>query len=254
MFVMNDCNPGTIPHLYSQQGLAGKTVNWVGTDNPNNATANWNNPDTRARMQQSGWNDTTVIEYKFNQQCFRTDEFDQSSRILVLGCSFTIGVGLHLDQTWPSQFGKLIGKPTWNLATGSANIDTCYRILKHYLPYLNVSTVIMCEPENDRFEIWTNKNGVDIVTTIVNSAQNQLNGYTDLWYSSIKNSTIQYEKTLEAMHNICDRAGVKFLHFHRHDASKKYYGHTPDESRCLKHLGPNSQRLIAQYARDILLS
>ncbi len=251
---MNDCNPGIIPHLYSQQGLAGRTVNWIGTDTEPNADANWHNPDTKERMILSGWNDTTVIEYKFNQQCFRTDEFDQTPRIMILGCSFTVGVGLHLDQTWPSQFSILTGKPTWNLAAGSANIDTCYRILKHYLPQLNVKTVMMCKPDDDRFEIWHNKNGVDTVSTIVNSTQNDLNGYTKIWYSSDKNSKIQYKKTLEAMHNICDRVGVKFLHFRRDDASEKYWDHVPDESRCLKHHGPKSQGLIAQYAKDIFLS
>jgi len=250
---MNDCDPGIIPHLYSQQGLAGKMVNWLGTDRQDNAIKNWNDPETNARMQQSGWDDTTVIEYKFNQQCFRTDEFDQSPRILVLGCSFTIGVGLHLDQIWPSQFSRLTGEPTWNLATGSANIDTCYRVLKHYLPYLNVSTVIMCSPDDDRFELWTKKDNMDVVETIVNSTQHPLDGYTKIWYSSDKNSKIQYEKTFEAMQNICDRAGVKFLHFHRYDASGKYWDHVPDESRCLRHLGPRSQGLIAQYAKDLFL-
>jgi hypothetical protein len=253
MFAMNDCDPGIIPHLYSQYGLAGKTVNWIGTDDPTNAITNWNNPDTRARMQQSGWNNTTVIEYNFNQHCFRTDEFDQSPRVMILGCSFTVGVGLHLDQTWPSQFNILTGKPTWNLATGSASIDTCYRVLKHYLPHLNVKTVIMCEPDRDRYEMWVNRNGQESVVSAVNPAQRNTE-YCKDWFSSDKNATIQYEKTIEAMNYICNTAGVKFLHFHRYDASKKYYGHTSDESRCLSHLGPKSQGLIARYAKDIFLS
>jgi hypothetical protein len=65
---------------------------------------------------------------------------------------------------------------------------------------------------------------------------------------------MKYKKTLEAMHNICDRVVVKFLHFLRDDASEKYWDHVPDESRCLKHHGPKSQGLIAQYAKDIFLS
>jgi len=250
---MNDCNPGIIPHLYAQQGLAGHIVNWIGTDTKLNADDNWNSSDTKERMQQSGWNNNTVIEYKFNQQCFRTDEFDQSSRIMILGCSFTVGVGLHLDQIWPSQFSKLIGKSVWNLATGSASIDTCYRVLKHYLPHLNVKTVIMCDPDSDRYELWINRGGRESVLSVVNPSQRNTE-YCKDWFSSDKNATIQYEKTIEAMNYICNNAGVKFLHFHRRDASKKYYENIPDESRCLKHLGPKSQRLIAQYARDIFLS
>ena len=250
---MNACDPGIIPHLYSQQQLAGTTVNWIGTDSQLNATDNWQNPDTRERMILSGWNDHTVIEYKFNQCCFRTDEFDQSSRIMILGCSITIGVGLHLDQTWPSQFIKLTGQPVWNLATGSASIDTCYRVLKHYLPHLNVTTVIMCDPGDDRFELWTNQNGHESVMPVVNATQRN-SEYCRDWFSSEKNAKIQHEKNLEAMHGLCARSGVRFLHFHRCDASKKYHWHTPDESRCLKHLGPKSQGLIAQYAKDIFLS
>jgi hypothetical protein len=250
---MNVYEPDIIPHLYSQQGLAGKTVNWLGTDTEANFDANWNAPDTRERMQQSGWDQNTVIEYKFNQQCFRTDEFDQSSRIMILGCSFTVGVGLHLDQTWPSQFSKLTEIPVWNLATGSASTDTCYRVLKHYLPRLNVDTVIMCDPGDDRFELWVTENNLATVKTIVNPTQHPNNEYSRSWFSSDKNAHIQHEKNIEAMQNICDRAGVKFLYFHFYDASEKYYNHTPDESRCLKQLGPKSQGIIAQYAKDVLL-
>jgi hypothetical protein len=171
---------------------------------------------------------------------------------MILGCSFTIGVGLHLDQTWPSQFSKLTNKPTWNLATGSASIDTCYRVLKHYLPHLDVKTVIMCEPDRDRYEMWVNREGQESVVSAVNPSQRNTE-YCKDWFSSDKNATMQHEKTIEAMNYICNTAGVKFLHFYRHDASKKYYGQTPDESRCLKHLGPKSQGLIARYAKDVFL-
>jgi hypothetical protein len=204
-------------------------------------------------MILSGWSNDTVIEYKFNQQCFRTDEFDQSPRVMILGCSFTIGIGLHLHQTWPSRFSKLTGQPIWNLATGSASVDTCYRVLKHYLPHLNVTTVIMCDPGDDRFELWINQNGQESVKSVLNPSQRNTEYCRD-WFSSNTNAKIQHEKNLEAMHGICAKSGVRFLHFHRGDASKKYYGQAPDESRCLKHLGPNSQKLVTQYARDIFLS
>ena len=253
---MSVCDSGIIPHLYSQEGLAGKTVNWLGTDSKYNADCNWQNPETKQQMILNGWDHNTVIEYKFNQNCFRTDEFDNSSRIMILGCSFTIGVGLHLNQTWPERFSKLTGNLIWNLATGSASMDTCYRVLKHYLPYLNVNTVIMCDPGNngnDRFELWTNHNGAESVITVLNPDQD--NGqYCKDWFSSDKNATIQYEKNLDAMQNVCTKSGVRFMHFHRYDASKKYYNHVPDKSRCLKHLGPNSHDIIAQYAQDLFLS
>lgn len=75
--------------------------------------------------------DCTEISYKFNNDGFRSDNFDEHSDLPILftGCSYTEGVGLPLDKVWAK---RLIDKiklktnkqiPFWNLALAGTGLD-----------------------------------------------------------------------------------------------------------------------------------
>jgi hypothetical protein len=51
-------------------------------------------------LKTGGWLNTE-IEYSFNNYGFRSEEFDTTPSILYLGCSFTVGIGLRIEHTWP---------------------------------------------------------------------------------------------------------------------------------------------------------
>lgn len=84
---------------------------------------------------QSGEN-----EYKFNSLGFRGDEYspDSKKNIFISGCSYTLGVGLDLEETWGSQFKSLLAKNLkldsndiglMNFAVGGGSNDYITRIL-----------------------------------------------------------------------------------------------------------------------------
>ena len=58
------------------------------------------------------------IEYISNNYGFRTtDDFnDTDEGNVFLGCSFTFGLGLHLEDTWAYKVNKTIGGKFWNLS------------------------------------------------------------------------------------------------------------------------------------------
>ena len=249
MFATNVSEIPPIAHLYLNHGLAGQTVNWIGIDTQENWIQNSNDPERCARLAQSGWDQHTNIEYKLNSHAFRCPEFDASAKIIALGCSFTFGVGLHLNQTWPWMLSQIIGRPVWNLATGSASLDTCYRVLDYYLQHLNVECVILCEPDQDRFEIWQEH----LIQNHINPdrGSDSTKPWTKVWYSSPMNAALNKEKNIRSMQHICQIAKVRFINFHVHKASEIYWQGAADESRCLRHLGPLSQQKICKYAWDL---
>ena len=71
------------------------------------------------------------IEYKFNNYGYRTyDDFEKGKKgILTLGCSFTEGIGLHLENTWSYKIAKHFNKPLYNLAVGGKGIRDSFERL-----------------------------------------------------------------------------------------------------------------------------
>lgn len=73
--------------------------------------------------------DNSTIQYQFNSLGFRTPELESvinSDRwFLVLGCSYTVGVGLPAECRWPDLISKRSGIPHINLALEGTGLDYC---------------------------------------------------------------------------------------------------------------------------------
>jgi hypothetical protein len=65
------------------------------------------------------------IEYNYNSWGYRTKEFDQLKEdyMIVFGCSFTEGIGLHYDDLWSTKLGKELNLDVLNLGMGATGID-----------------------------------------------------------------------------------------------------------------------------------
>jgi len=231
-------------HNYSPH--ANLLLNWVGTDQPDNQRAKLDT-SFRSAWQESGWTDDTVIEYQFNSGGFRTDEFDQSERIMILGSSPTVGVGLHRSQTWSELLSKKINMPIWNLATGTGCLDTMYRVLKNYLPQLNVTMVIEFGGEKDAFEIYYRNKWQVINGPEFKNCDPKLPAVRDIWYSHIENERINQEKNTDAMRWICNQHRVPYYKFFANDILIDPPVATNDWSRCGHHPGPRFHAAITDY-------
>lgn len=77
------------------------------------------------------------IDYKYNADGFRCDEFTAHADISVVfvGCSITEGIGIHQSEVWATQVLENIRNktqktiPYWNLALGGTGIDTSANVL-----------------------------------------------------------------------------------------------------------------------------
>jgi hypothetical protein len=65
------------------------------------------------------------IEYKYNSWGYRSKEFSDlnDDYILVFGCSFTEGIGLHYDDMWSTKLAKSLNMDVFNLSIGGSGPD-----------------------------------------------------------------------------------------------------------------------------------
>jgi len=144
---MNNTNHWLADTMPFNEPDSGKTVYWHGSDTEENFLLN-GNPEFA----------NTNIVYKFNSSGFRTQEFDMNSSapsILCLGCSFTLGTGLPLEQVWPSLIAKEFPEyNTYNLGIGGSSGDTIARLLYKIGNKLNTKIVCILWPEIHRLEVY----------------------------------------------------------------------------------------------------
>lgn len=109
-------------HIYEPQAVLAQ---WQGMDNRDLYTRHINDPAARARLAEYGWLDTT-IDYHINSWGFRSNReyvsIDEPC-LVVLGCSFTFGTGLHEHQTWGRVLANRLGLGLVNLAVPGHGLD-----------------------------------------------------------------------------------------------------------------------------------
>ena len=111
------------------------------------------------QRQPPGW-DKKDIRYTINSWGFRSPEFDltgQSKNIMTFGCSFTLGVGVDDNHTWPMQMRKFFSDYViYNLGISGCGSDTVTRLAINWIPILKPDIVIVLWPNMYRFETYDN--------------------------------------------------------------------------------------------------
>lgn len=184
-------------HYYTPH--ANKTLYWVDSDSESAFQKNMLDSARRTQLEKYGWHRPGVITYKFNSHGFRCNEFDDSPGIIAIGCSFTAGVGLPAETTWPSLVAIELNLSLWNLGIGGASMDTCFRLLYHWIDQLSAKYVLLLTPPDQRFELHTpEKTQCFHPQTIIHPIQRW-------WYIMPSNGKLNYQKNLLAIQQLCER-------------------------------------------------
>ena len=125
-----------------------------------NVTSYWANPDTKENFLKNpkpGYTETSIV-YQYNSHGFRTKEFNVDTvipSILCLGCSFTEGIGVHVDQTWPSLIQLYFPDyQVYNLGVAGASGDAMPRILTNLGQMLHTKFVFLLWTDLFRYETY----------------------------------------------------------------------------------------------------
>jgi hypothetical protein len=213
-----------------------------------NQEVDWIPGDTQKQYQQNlidrpsmlgAWKDRRFT-YRFNSQGFRCEEFSQDIGILFLGCSYTVGVGLPVEETWPYLVAKSLGLNYANLAQAGGSNDTAFRLGYHWIPRLKPKIVFLLSPEVHRFELVGNDLIHFLSPTNISA---RFKSYAEEWMICTTNPEINKIKNTSALQYICNQHDVKFFETASYDLKRIDY------ARDIAHPGVESNR---QFAQSIL--
>jgi hypothetical protein len=242
--------------LHAWSSYAGQTVHWISPDSKENYQQHMNDPAKRSMLQQFGWVGQS-IDYTFNSDGFRTQEFDSRENFVALGCSFTQGTGVAEHERWTSVLSQHLGIWCWNLGIAGAAGDTCYRMARYYLTQLRPRFVVFLEPRNNRIELHA---APDQPPHLINWTYDQHNWGSGTFVKTLlahdENLEIRAEKNRAAIAHVCDQLGIPVVMYAPNDYRDLVADKTQlDLGRDLLHPGRlNNQafaQVVYQHTKDL---
>lgn len=238
---------------HSGTGYKGTTQAWLSFDSKERYDNNFKK--SYKQLQEFGWINTE-IQYTFNSDGFRTTEFTNlpEKYFVSVGCSNTFGVGVCNSQTWTSVLSNNLNLPGLNLGSGGAALNTCYRLLKHYLSMLDPEFIVLQEPGIHRMELFGHNDFQVIVPTL--TLELDTTGWGDYykrWQSYDANAQVAESIALDAISFICSQKNIP-LYFVDNDKSMYYLFKCQQRGRDLMHPGPKGHRDFAEHVQQKIIN
>jgi hypothetical protein len=103
-----------------------------------------------------------LCKYSYNELGFRGDSIKKDGfKVMSIGCSNTIGVGVNDDETWSSQFCKLITNGVdMNFGMPGRSSDYVSRCLLTFFDSIKPNLVLIMYPNPVRREFYTKNNHI----------------------------------------------------------------------------------------------
>lgn len=197
-----------IPAQHQNSHLANRTKMWSSRDSEDVYQKNLRDPQQRQLLASNGWIDN-FFTYTYNSHGFRCDEFDPNADAFVaLGCSFTEGVGLPQEQTWPAILAQQLGTSYWNLGVGGGSADMCFRLANHYLAWLRPKFVVLLCPTPARLEYYGDSSWCNLQATQVHSYPNDI--FLRQWFLNDVNSELNNQKNILAIQALCRNLDIEY--------------------------------------------
>lgn len=238
---------------HSGLSLAGQTLDFLPTDTEENFKKLCEVPEFLAYFKSNGWLEPGAITYKINSHGFRCAEFVPGEDcILALGCSFTVGIGLPIESTWPELVGKELGLRVYNLGWGGNAADTCFRLAEYWIPQLKPKAVFMLTPPPARFELirvpgtirWDPPVEVYMPASESRSAT-EVDSFLKHWFTMEENARLNQTKNKLAIKHICNELNIPCQVYDAFDYmawSREDVGYARDRM----HAGPLGHKMLAE--------
>ena len=227
---------------HSNMYAADKKYYWYGSDNEGTWKENISDPNKKQRLEELGWIDKKIA-YQFNHQGFRDEEFDARPAGLAFGCSFTQGVGVESQDSWPKQLQTMLNTHVWNMGIGGSSLDQVFRLVDHYLGIFDPLFVVVCCPPQERYEIWNQYNDPEqfLPRQPSNIQDPGLANLTKTWLANENNGKFNYRKNKLAIEQLCYQKNVPVYIFNSSAIR------IDKQARDLMHPGPSPLRDFAVY-------
>jgi len=230
------------PLLHNYSDAAGQTRFWDTSDSQERFLKNLQDPRARQKLQELEYLHRE-ISYTFNSHGFRTQEFDSVIDIVCFGCSFTMGTGVHVEDTWPMQVQSLTGMQVANLGHAGSSNDTAFRFARHYLPQLKPRYAVWLQTDKHRLELIDESVPLSLnilASDTSNPCANDV--FIKTWFGSDQNQDLNLEKNTLAFEKICQSLAIEYKIIPRRNIVS---------DGCARDLGHPSPQIYKNLAKQV---
>jgi hypothetical protein len=231
-------------HVPLHPDWTNKTIDWHPTDTEESFNRMMQDPVHRAYFAEQGWDKPGAITYSFNRYGFRSDEFDlNADNLVALGCSFTMGIGLPVKDTWPSILAQALNLRVCNLAWGGGSSDRCFRMAEFWVPHLKPKLVVLLNPPRGRLEIVIDEQTGETEGIIPSDTHSDT--FVKRWLSVDTNQRLNNRKNSLAIQALCNELNIPFLSYEADEwmsRSREDAGYARDYF----HAGPKGHRSFTE--------
>ena len=229
------------------KSLSNYESQWYTTDNESNYQ---NNLKLKYdELQYHEWIDSSFI-YKFNSHGFRCPEFTNNNTIMFLGCSFTMGVGLPEDKSFPYMVSQQLNLNYANLGVAGSSADTAFRLSQIYLSKLQPKIVVSTLLFPERLELLSYDSAYSFTPNTKSKTATLKNyhaEYYKTWLQQKENAEINFIKNQLAITQSCNEYNVKHIILTMEDCKDfLFVGQKYSKARDLKHPGFLTHQHVSQ--------
>lgn len=219
-----------------------------------NSIREWDYFDTLERFEENKRKNYDLLEknkwlekkitYSYNSHGFRSEEFESNNdSILFMGCSLTFGTGLPLEETYNYKIANKLKMKFFSVALGGSSNDTAFRFGYYYIPKLKPKLVVLASPEVTRLELCDNGK---ILQYRSQMKIYQMDSFYKKWVLDDTNSSLNQQKNILALENICLKNNVKFVHFNAPEMFLVDSVIKDDYARDLVHPGSMTHQIVSE--------
>jgi hypothetical protein len=221
--------------------FANQTIDWVSGDTKE--TYENNLRERRSLLEKHNWLNNKVT-YTLNSEGFRCKEFTNDPSVMFLGCSFTLGVGVNVEQSWTTIVSDSLNLKCINLGQAGGSNDTAFRLGSHWIKKLQPKLVILLTPSQHRLELIEKKMIHFFTPGILH--KDRFSTFLQTWLHDETNAAMNVSKNTLALEYICLQNKIKFV---KYDASNF---RRLDYARDLAHPGVESHKELASKILNLV--
>jgi len=187
---------------------------WESTDNQKNFKKFFKDEKTRQLLKINDYDENTIIEYRGNNYRFRGNDIKTNlDSLVVLGCSFTEGLGLNFEHTFGYLCAEELGLYYINLGKGATGPITSFMLAEYWIPIIKPKYVLYLEPFGSRLETIKKDKDIIVLDTTLGGKRSEAfcPNFVKLWSANDENFRVNAKRSELAIKYICEKNNAKFF-------------------------------------------
>lgn len=192
-----------------------------------------------ANMYPNDW-DT----HRHNVYGFRETREYQTGKTMALGCSYTYGVGIEKEETWPYLLENMIGDEVYNFGVGGGGPTTITRLVSYWAPKIKPKNVLVSLKYIGLFEVYWRGRWLKVTPSVDGYYEGNDITAQEADVFAEENIYADYHRNMKLLKHICRDNGCKLI------LLDKEIPKSDKLATDKLHAGPNWNKQVAELFKE----